>query len=127
VGSSLIANLHSHIRMPVPRDVPVLVSAMARPARLVCPTNHLVLFEIIASSGGFKGAYQESKMARMLKTGPRQIGQAVPTNRGASSTHKQRWPHGLTAIVGRCSKHTTHSDSGWEVIVDASLSRCNCL
>ena len=33
VGSSLIANLHSHIRMPVPRDVPVLVSAMARPAR----------------------------------------------------------------------------------------------
>ena len=63
----------------------------------------------------------------MLKTGPRQIGQAVPTNRGASSTHKQRWPHGLTAIVGRCSKHTTHSDSGWEVIVDPSLCMSLCM
>ena len=117
MGSSLIANMHSHIRMPVPRDVTSKCHGSAcnlgwcSHVQLIIRTR-FVQFEKLASSGGFKGAYQASKMARMLKTGPRQIGQAVPTNRGASSTHKQRWPHGLTAIVGRCSKHTTHSDSG---------------
>ncbi len=52
-----------------------------------------------------------SKMARTLATGPRQIGQAAPTNRGASTAHRQRWPHGLIATVGARSKHTTHIGS----------------
>ena len=47
----------------------------------------------------------------MLRTGPRQIGHVALANRGASTTHRQRWPHGLIAIVGRRSKHTTHIGS----------------
>jgi hypothetical protein len=52
-----------------------------------------------------------SKMARTLVTGPRQIGHIALINRGAHTVHRQRWPHGLAAIVDRRSKHTTHIGS----------------
>ena len=52
-----------------------------------------------------------SKMARTLATGRRQIGHTAPINRGAHTVHRQRWPHGLAAIVDRRSKHTTHIGS----------------
>jgi hypothetical protein len=57
-------------------------------------------------------------------TGPRQIGQAAPSSRRASTAHRQRWPHGLIAIVGRRSKHTTQIGSA---PIDVSCTRTHLL